>query len=64
MRRRIGPIAEEAQKTAEEIEKACIRMLKHADELVQDRARLVIECARILNLHKMIIDAFIKEHEL
>jgi hypothetical protein len=64
MKRHVGPIAEEAQKTAEEIEKACIRMLKHADELAHDRARLVIECARLLNLHTLIIDAFIKEHEL
>ena len=54
------PIAEEAQKTAEQIELALIKMLERGDELMQDRAKLVIECARLLNLHKMLIAAILK----
>ncbi len=55
-----NPVAEEAQKIAEQIELALIKMLERGDELMQDRAKLVIECARLLNLHKMLIAAFLK----
>ncbi len=50
-----SPLEQAIREAEREIEAAIMRMLTHADELMEDRAKLIAECVKTLVLCRILV---------